>query len=289
MMRPSWLDWAREHEAGQLRVLALSDLPGNGLHPPKGLNPLGQEVRPESGFEPLEALYRGMAVVDDDPTAWQTASGLSAGQSLVAKGGRRFYLAGALAMGKASASTSILARQNRLAELEDQLNQADQALHSARGAREKAEAVLSALDERIAVLKSSHADKERSLHQQEKEHFRLEEAAGAKMRALESLSYDAEEIARELALVQEQNDRLKKELAELDERHPDLEEDLNKAQAGLGEAKTRLETEREKESEYRLAQASLAAQAEHAGREVSRLEREVAEHSPAQGAFGHGA
>jgi chromosome segregation protein len=272
-------DWAREHEAGQLRVLALSDLPGNGLHPPKGLNPLGQEVRPESGFEPLEALYRGMAVVDDDSTAWQTASGLSAGQSLVAKGGRRFYLAGALAMGKASASTSILARQNRLAELEDQLNQADQALHSARGAREKAEAVLSALDERIAVLKSSHADKERSLHQQEKEHFRLEEAAGAKMRALESLSYDAEEIARELALVQEQNDRLKKELAELDERHPDLEEDLNKAQAGLGEAKTRLETEREKESEYRLAQASLAAQAEHAGREVSRLEREVAEHN----------
>jgi chromosome segregation protein len=269
--------WAQAKGVGPLRVLALNELPGNGLHPPQGFSALAQSISPKPGFEPLAALYRGMAVAGDSGTAWQDAGGLMAGQSLVTPGGQKFYLPGALLLAQAQAGSSILARQNRLGELEDELNQADEALHNIRSMREKAEAVLTALDENIAVLKSSHAEKERRLSQAEKEHIRLEESAGAKMRALESLAFDAEEIASELGRVQEENSRLKEELAALNQRRPSLEEDLETAQSGLSQARQRLELEREKESEYRLAQASLSTQAEHAAREVKRLQKEAAE------------
>ena len=271
------LNGLRARKISALKVVALDSLPTGGIDAPQGSQALSELARPLPGYETLSALLHGVGVSQDLDSAWESAMGMEPGQSMVSRSGQRLSMPGALHMSRPQGETSVLARKNRLAKMQQDLEQADASLAQTTAAREKAETVLTALDERIGLLKTSRNEQERQTTQQEKELMRLEESHGAKLRALEGVALDSEEVDGELSRVREEKARLKGELDELDQRHPQLEEDLANTQEELSDARLALENEREKEGEFRLAQAALASQAQHSAQEIDRLSREAAE------------
>ena len=269
--------WAQEKNLSALKVVALDSLPANTAQTPREGQALSELARPLPGYESLAGLLGGIGVSGDLDSAWDSAAQLEPGQSLVSRTGQRMSLPGVLHISRPQGETSVLTRKNKLAKMKMELEQADQALNQITLGREKAENLLAGLDERVSLLKSTRQEQERQVLQQEKELIRLEESHGAKLRALEGISLDAEEVDGELGRVREEQARLKTELDEFDQRHPSLEEDLAGTQEELTEARLTLENEREKEAEFRLAQAALASQAQHAAQEVTRLSQEAAE------------
>ena len=269
--------WAEDQKLSALKVVALDSLPGQTAAAPKGAQALSELAHPLPGYEPLAALLCGVGVAPDLDAAWNLSGGMAPGQSMVSLGGQRMSRPGSLQLNKPQGETGVLARKNKLAQMQGELMQAEQDLeHSAR-TREKAEAVLAALDERVSLLKSARGEQERQVLQQEKELMRLEESHGAKLRALEGIALDSEEVDGELARVGQEQEGLKNELDQLGLRQPHLEQDLADTQDELADARMTLESERERESEVRLAQAALRSQAEHTAQEAARLSREAAE------------
>jgi len=267
--------WVETQGLGRLRVVALDELkPLAGA--PAAAHPLSQVARPLTGFEPLAALLAGVGHYPDLGAAWRAGLELGPGQSLVTAGGQRLDRPGAALVGRAAEDASaMLARQNELSAQRDALEAARETLRQAVLDRERAEADLADLEDEHAALSSGRAQRERELRACEQEVFRLREEASLKRRQLESLDYDADEIAGELERSEGEEAGLRAALEEHQAARAGLEEDLSRAQEDLAFAREDLEEARAKESEARLAEANLASEAEHAGREARRLAQET--------------
>jgi chromosome segregation protein len=261
---------------GRLRVVALDELKPLATAP-AGAQSLAQVAAPKPGFEPLAALVSGVGHCADLSQAWHAGAELHAGQSLVTPSGQRMDRPGAALVGKAAQDASaVLARQNDLAALRDDLATAQENWRQAVLDRERAEADLADLEEEHAALSAGRGDLERDLRGKEQELFRLKEEASAKKRQMEGLDYDADEIATELERSEDEESQLQATLAENQAKHAGLEEDLRQTQEDMTFAREDLEEARAAEGEARLAAANVASQAEHAGREAERLAQETA-------------
>ncbi|KMY66038.1 hypothetical protein AAU61_18915 [Desulfocarbo indianensis] len=268
--------WVESQGLGRLRVVALEELKSLA-GAPAAAQPLSQLARPLPGFEPLAALLSGVGHYPDLGAAWRAGLDLAAGQSLVTAGGQRLDRPGAALVGRAAEDASaMLARQNELSAQRDALEAARETLRQAVLDRERAEADLADLEDEHAALSNGRAQRERELRACEQEVFSLREEASLKRRQLESLDYDADEIATELERSEGEEAGLRASLEAHQAARAGLEEDLSRAQEDLAFAREDLEEARAKESEARLAEANLASEAEHAGREARRLAQETA-------------
>ncbi len=268
--------WVDQAGLGRLRVVALEDLQARADAPAQA-GELAHEARPRPGFEPLAALLSGVGHCPDLDSAWKAGPALAPGQSLVTPAGQRLDRPGAALVGRAAEdSSAVLARQNELTQCREQLAAARERLRQATLERERAEAGLADLEEEIAALTATRAERERDLRAREQELFRLKEETSVKKRQLEGLAYEADEIAAELERTEGEEARLRAELEDNQARLADLEDDLARAQEDLAFAREDLEEARSQEGEARLAAANLATEAEHAGREARRLAQEIA-------------
>ncbi len=269
--------WVEQADLGRLRVVALEDLTPQAATPDQAAS-LAQLVGPQPGFEPLAALLSGVGHCADLAEAWQCGHNLSAGQSLVTPSGQRLDRPGAALVGQAAEdAAAVLARQNDLASLRDDLATAQENLRQAVLDRERAEADLADLEDEHVTLSSGRGDIERDLRTREQELFRLKEEVSVKKRQMESLDYDSDEIATELERSEGEESQLRAVLDENQAQHAGLEEDLRQTQEDLTFAREDLEEARAAEGEARLAAANVASEAEHAGREANRLAQETAE------------
>jgi chromosome segregation protein len=170
---------------------------------------------------------------------------------------------------------SVLARRNELNERQAELDAAEDALARAEDDRRRAEAELTSLEEELRAAAAVCKDVEQRLVNRQQELYRLGEAANLKQRQLEGLEFDAGEIWTELERCNTETDQVRAELDQGRDAERELEEKLARAQEDLDARRQALERARELENEIRLAEASLASEAEHAGREAGRLIREV--------------
>jgi chromosome segregation protein len=266
--------WVDQAGLGRLRVVALDDLSPLAQAPGQAAS-LNDIVKPQPGFESLAALFSGVGHCADLAEAWLSGGSLSAGQSLVTPAGQRLDRPGAALVGQAAEdAAAVLARQNDLAALREDLATAQETLRQAVLDRERAEADLADLEEEHNSLSSGRGDIERDLRAKEQELFRLKEEASVKQRQMEALEYDSDEIAGELERSEGEESQLRAALAENQAQHAGLEDDLKQTQEDLEIAREDLEEARAAEGEARLAAANVASQAEHAGREAQRLAQE---------------
>lgn len=265
--------WAAQQDLGRVRVVSLADLKTPALPAPQGSQGISAHARPRPGFEALAALLAGAGWRQDLPDAWQAATDLAPGQSLVTPAGERLDRPGAALVGSGGpAQGSVLAQRNALALRREELQTAQSRLSQLSQSRKQAQAEMTLLDQDSSSRAAARNEGERALAQAGQMLQRLAEGISAKRRALEGLEFDAAEIASEAQRTSGECERLAVELSTCHQESSQLEAQLAQRQEEVSQARDGLEEAREEQSQAQLAAANTQTQTEHAKSDAMRLE-----------------